>query len=149
PALLNEVQGILDGGPCEVGIESTIVSFAGERPALLRSGGISEEALTKLIGALDIATDASEHPMAPGQLKSHYAPMTSLRLSRPETLVGARERVGLLSLDGKGIDLSQYAAVELLSRTGNLQEAAVNLFAALKRLESAPLDLILAHLVPP
>jgi L-threonylcarbamoyladenylate synthase len=144
-----EVDLILDGGACEVGIESTIVDLSGERPMLLRPGGIEAERIEALIGPLAVPRP-SALPRAPGQLASHYAPRVPLsvlagRAGRAE----ASARVGLLAFGRPAADVAAtYAAVEVLSPTESVREAAVNLFACLRRLDEAAVDAIFAERVP-
>lgn len=145
--LSGKVDAIIDGGPCTVGVESTIVSLAGEHPVLLRPGGISAEAIEHVVGRLERAADGSRKtPSAPGQLPSHYAPRTPLFLTTaPATRSGGR--IGLLAF-GPPADERPFAAVEVLSRRGSLREAAATLFAALHRLDAMGLDAILAEPLP-
>ncbi len=123
---------ILDGGPCKSGLESTIVDCSGVAPVLLRPGGISREAVdfalldagivVKLINTEKIVSDSQL--ISPGQLRSHYAPSAELRLNATKALDG-EELIGFGSVAGAGVlSLS-------LSPTGNLLEAAANLFAML------------------
>jgi L-threonylcarbamoyladenylate synthase len=148
PEILGAVDAALDGGPCEVGVESTIVSFLQPTPHLLRSGAIPLEELRALLESIEDHTGPTHAPVAPGQLLSHYAPQTPLVLSTPGTRVPKGLRVGLIALTAQYADLSEYASIERLSVAGNLTEAAQHLFSSLKRLENASLDLIVAHLVP-
>jgi L-threonylcarbamoyladenylate synthase len=75
-----QVDVILDGGPCTVGVESTIVSFCGTRPTLLRPGGITTEDLEAVLGPLVCPAPHEPVPLAPGRLPRHYAPRTPLVL---------------------------------------------------------------------
>lgn len=117
--LSGRIDAILDGGPCAVGVESTILGLDG--PAtLLRPGGLPVEAIEALIGPL--ATPASSaKPTAPGQLASHYAPAAAVRLNAGTPRPG-ETRLGF----GPG------AAGLNLSPTGDLTEAAANLFHLLR-----------------
>ena len=141
----SSVDLVLDGGPCRVGVESTILSLAEEPPVILRPGGTPREALEEALGrALETAGEA-ERPLAPGQLPKHYATRTPLRvLAGP---AGAAppvpRRVGLLAWRGTGG--AGWAAVEVLAPDGSPETAAANLFAALRRLDASGLDLILAE----
>jgi L-threonylcarbamoyladenylate synthase len=82
-SLGDRVDFILDGGPCEVGIESTVLSLATERPTLLRPGGVSREEIEKLVGPVDVITKVEEGPHAsPGLHAKHYSPRTRLVLSK-------------------------------------------------------------------
>ena len=144
----DKIDFILDGGACTVGLESTILSLVGNVPCLLRAGGVSIEELESVVGKCDMAIDTLNKPLAPGQLKRHYATRTQLVISeqlREEFRRG--ERVGLLSLLPPE-DADQYEAVEVLSASGSLKEAAANLFGALRRLDSLSLDRIIARPVP-
>lgn len=146
-SLGEKVALILDGGPCSVGVESTILSFAGEEPLLLRPGGIPLEEIQNLIGSVRVQTTAVEKPLAPGQLPQHYATRTPLVLEVSLEALPEGKKIGLLCLK-EPPDPSPYAAVEVLSNKGDLREAATNLFAALRRLDEQRLDLILARPVP-
>ncbi|MBZ5495498.1 MAG: threonylcarbamoyl-AMP synthase [Acidobacteriia bacterium] len=148
--LSDHVDLILDGGPCVVGVESTVLSLAGAVPRILRVGGVSLEALREILGRLEWSTNPQGRPEAPGQLTRHYATRTPMEIlkaddRRAEPRPG--ERVGLLSLIAQK-DAKRYAAVEVLSQSGDLREAAANLFAALHRLDTLHLDRLVAHPVP-
>ncbi len=119
--LSGRIDAVLDGGPCEVGVESTILGLDG-RPVLLRPGGIPMEALEL---ALDqpLATGGNgEKPNAPGQLASHYAPRASVRLNAL-TSQGAEVLIGFGPVKG---EMS-------LSNNGDLAEAAAALFHVLRK----------------
>ncbi len=116
------IAAVLDGGPCPVGVESTILGFEDGRAVLLRAGGVSEEALTRVLGAAPAARVAGSRVTAPGQLASHYAPRAALRLGVHEPAPG-EVWIGF----GSGC-----AGAELtLSESGDLEEAAARLFAVL------------------
>jgi L-threonylcarbamoyladenylate synthase len=147
---------ILDGGPCAVGVESTILSLEGVTPVLLRAGGLPKEDIESVIGPVESARPDPSRPQAPGQLPSHYAPRTPLRLlpgpAAAETLASAAAawsapRVGLLAFREAPRDAGT-AAIEILSPDGDLRQAAANLFASLHRLDALGLDLILAEPLP-
>lgn len=141
------IELILDGGPCAVGVESTIISLAGETATLLRAGGIPREAIEAVIGPIAAASATAERPQAPGQLPGHYAPRTPLRiLADGEAPDPGGSRVGYLAF--RHGPARPYAAVEILSPTGDLREAAARLFACLHRLDAAGLQGILAEKVP-
>lgn len=142
----NELKLVLDGGPCTTGVESTIVSLVGERPTLLRPGGTPVEALLSLLPTLTIPSSDPSHPLAPGQLPSHYAPRTPLILGDiglAQSLQG--RRLGLL-LVGPARPAAGFEHVEVLSKTGDLREAAAGLFAAMRRLDESGVELIIAQL---
>ena len=165
--VLSELAGripiIVDGGPTEHGIESTIVSVEGERLRLLRAGPVTPEEIAETFRAArcpEAAGGGSEFllqveeslllkPQAPGQLKSHYAPRTPLTLvenSAEWIRDRAGLRCGLLAMSPrKDADYARFANVEWLSPSGNLREAAATLFARLRRLDEARLDAIVAE----
>ena len=140
------VDFILDGGSCSVGIESTIISFAATRPILLRPGGITVEQIEAIIGKIDIAGFSEHKSLSPGRLERHYAPKTPLQFVDSIPTVDKGKRVGLLSFEP--ITTEGFEQVEVLSQTAGLAEAATNLFAAMRRLDEAKLDLIIAVKVP-
>jgi L-threonylcarbamoyladenylate synthase len=128
----NLIDLILDGGPTSVGVESTIVSCLGV-PTLLRPGGVSREAIERTLGRalVEAAPLADEAPLAPGMLASHYAPMTPLRLNA--VTVNAGE--ALLAFGAHG-PIGAMRTLNL-STSGDLIEAAANLFAFLRSLDGA------------
>ncbi len=142
------VDLILDGGPCTVGVESTILSLAGPFPVILRAGGTAIEDLEELLGPLLRFTGDASRPESPGQLSRHYATLTPLEiLEKPEQGLKTGERAGLLAFTPPEAP-NQFEAIEILSPTGNLREAAANLFSALRRLDSLGLDRLVAVPVP-
>jgi L-threonylcarbamoyladenylate synthase len=148
--LAGKVDMVLDGGDCSVGVESTIVSFAGAQPVLLRPGGLPVEDIEAIVGPLGVvAREGNPAVAAPGMLPRHYAPRTPLKLIREdkEWLPNPGARVGVLAFQEIPCPAS-FAAVETLSAEGDLREAAASLFGAMRRLDALDLDLILAQKVP-
>jgi L-threonylcarbamoyladenylate synthase len=136
----DRVALILDGGPTQVGLESTVLDLSGEAPALLRPGGVTLEELTECLGP--IAAPAAGRPKSPGMLASHYAPSLPLRLEASEAQPGE----ALLAF---GPDAPPgFAEVLWLSRSGGLAEAAANLFAMLRRLDRPPFTGIAVMPIP-
>ena len=135
---------IVDGGPCAVGIESTIVAVDGERLRILRAGPITPDDLAPFGGVEFASADVAPH--VPGQLKSHYAPRTQTLLISPGTHVRHTNRTGYLQFQGGASDA--FCMMETLSPTGDLREAAATLFAKLRRLDAAELDCIFVETVP-
>ena len=131
---------ILDGGRTPVGLESTVLDLSGETPALLRPGGVTLEQLTELLGPIEVS--ANDSPKSPGMLASHYAPSLPLRLEA----VRASPGESLLAFGPKAP--SGFAEVLWLSRTGDLSEAAANLFAMLRRLDRPPFTGIAVMPIP-
>ena len=115
---------ILDGGPANVGVESTVVGFEADRPVLLRPGGISREEIERVAGPL--AAPGNSKVQSPGQLESHYAPRAKLRLNARDAQPGE-------TLLAFGADAPKAALN--LSPVGDLKEAAANLFAMLRVLD--------------
>ncbi len=146
--LADKIDLILDGGPCQIGVESTVLSLAGKKPLILRAGGVAIEVLELILGKIDYSTDASARPQSPGQFKRHYATQTRLEIAdeAPDE-VKTSEQVGLLSFMPPA-GPNKFAAVEVLSPSGDLREAAANLFRALRRLDDLGLDRIIARPVP-
>lgn len=144
----SKIEMILDGGPCEVGIESTIIEFTDTKPVLLRAGGISVEEITEEIGKVVIATENGKKPQAPGQLSYHYAPKTKLKIVQPDQMdLNTRKKAGFLFFQmPKKYPKSGY--YEILSKLGMLDEAATNLFSALHKLDAQGLEVIFAEPVP-
>jgi L-threonylcarbamoyladenylate synthase len=125
---------ILDAGPTQAGLESTIIACLGGPPRLLRLGAIAREEIEAVLGfsILDEARDDEAAPRAPGMLVSHYAPRATLRLEAREA---APEEA---ALDFAGAFLRSGAAARLdLSPSGDLTEAAANLFAYLRALDQS------------
>lgn len=141
---------VLQGGPCRVGVESTIVDLSAGTPRLLRPGGITREALEAVLGGhLEQGPGVLERPTAPGQLASHYAPATPLRLLEgPAAEDGGGPAMGLLAWSAAPSH-HHYAAVEVLSPSGDMAEAAARLFELLHRLDGLRLDAIDAEPAPP
>jgi L-threonylcarbamoyladenylate synthase len=145
----DQVDLILDGGPCTVGVESTIVSFLDGKPKLLRPGGVSLEEIESAIGEVEIRPIQEDRPSAPGMLSRHYAPRTPIVLDWSEKSLDSYKgrRIGMLAFRKPGTSL-KFNHIEVLSKKGDLREAAANLFTAIRRLDDLKLDLILAESVP-
>jgi len=125
----DRVDLVLDGGPCEVGLESTVLDLTGARPVLLRPGGILKEDLEDLLGPVGEDRAPDEAPRSPGRLASHYAPGQPLRLEARE--IGPDE--ALLAF-GPAPPAGAKTTLNLSER-GDLVEAAANLFAMLHALD--------------
>jgi L-threonylcarbamoyladenylate synthase len=131
---------ILDGGACTVGLESTVVGFADDRPVLLRPGAVPRDAIEALIGPL--GSVKPDLVVSPGMLPSHYAPEAALRLNARSAEPGE----ALLAF---GPDVPATAATVCnLSPRGDLAEAAANLFAMLRRLDSSGASRIAVMPIP-
>lgn len=139
------VPMILDGGPCLVGVESTVLDLSGDAPVLLRPGGVSHEAIEAVIGRValsDALPSGDAARKSPGQLTSHYAPARPVRLDAVDA--GADE--GLLAF---GSNVPDGAMLTLnLSPAGDLAEAAANLFAMMRALDRPGIGRIAVMPVP-
>jgi L-threonylcarbamoyladenylate synthase len=144
--LSGKVPYILDGGASEVGVESTVITEREGRIVVLRLGGITVEQLTQVAGEVVLDINESSNPQSPGQLKSHYAPRIPLHWGIPETQPPP-QKVAVLCLQHAPA-WTNIVQVETLSATGNLAEAARNLFAAMRRLDSTEADCIYAERMP-
>ncbi len=134
------VTTVLDGSPCRVGLESTIVDLTGLRPRLLRPGGIAREAIELLIGPL---AERGNAIVAPGMLESHYAPRARIRLdatdARPGEAYLGFGRMPALPTDTPALNLSPAA---------NAAEAARNLFSYLQTLDRPHIRTIAVAPIP-
>ena len=115
---------ILDGGPCIVGVESTVLDMTTNPPTLLRPGGIVREVLAEVLGGIAVAGDELS-AKSPGTTVSHYAPSLPLRLAA-ETAAKDEALLGFGPTEGANLNLSP---------SGDLVEAAANLFAMLRALD--------------
>lgn len=142
----NKIPYILDGGSCKIGIESTIIGFESNLPVMYRKGGLSLEDIEKLIGKIDIQAYSTSNPKTPGQLKSHYAPSKRVIVGKMDDLLQKYPAHCSAVLTFKDDYHSPHQVV--LSPSGSLEEAAKNLFAALRDLDKKLVDVILVELVP-
>ena len=141
---------VLDGGDCERGIESTIIGFENQEPVLYRLGSLAIDDIESVVGKLKTKTHDDISPAAPGMLSRHYAPITTTFLTtNVAELIDtfSNKKIGVLVFQN-GIDDAKIAQQEVLSLTGNLAEAAAQLYAALHRLDKCKLDLIIAERFP-
>ncbi len=144
-SLGDKVDIILDGGKCTVGVESTIIELNGNEIFLLRPGGLSKEAIEKEIGQIITGTINPNKPNAPGQLPFHYAPSIPLDFLNEKTLKKySGKNIGALFFEKKRSD-SNFSFTRILTGTGDLKEAAANLFQYLHELEKENLDVILVE----
>ncbi|MGB3548493.1 MAG: L-threonylcarbamoyladenylate synthase [Saprospiraceae bacterium] len=152
--LADRVSYVLDGGPCAVGLESTIIGFEPDgEPLIYRRGGLPTAALEATLGRSIPALETStSQPQAPGTLHSHYAPRVPLLFGDPATLIARHhgKRLALLSFGATAHDLIKRAAGHIsLSPRGDSIVAAARLFAALRELDRPDrFDLIIAEPLP-
>ncbi len=144
----DRIDAVIDGGPCRVGLESTVVEVRGDTIVVLRLGGVTVETLSRIAEVeIDVAHVDKLAQSAPGRLSRHYAPATHLTITKDWEQVPAGADVGVLSF--RHVPNSErFGQVEILSSSGSLVEAATNFFAALSRLDAAGLRLIVAERFP-
>ena len=145
-----KIPYILDGGPCRVGLESTIVGFEGDEILIYRLGGLTLEAIRKIAPNCKLALNTSSNPQAPGMLKSHYASRHPLYIGEITSLIKkfAGKKIGIISFKDDFSASSDVVHQEILSPIGNLDEAAVKLFSAMRSLDAFSLDIILSETFP-
>ena len=145
-----KLEMVLDGGNCANGIESTIVGFENDEPVVYRLGSISTEEIEKVIGNVSVRNNKEQAPNAPGMLEKHYSPRTKTYLVQDITdfiKQHPEKKIGLLlhSTDHKNFNVSN---VIYLTKTGNLKEAASNLYSAMHKMDQLDLDMIIAQRLP-
>lgn len=146
-----KIPYILDGGSCEVGLESTIVGMEGEELVVYRLGGLEISAIEEVVGPVKVKDHSSSNPAAPGQLDSHYAPRKPFVLGDLRALIRENlekgTKFGVLSFSDFFPEVSPANQMALSTRR-DLHEAAKNLFSAMRKLDETPVEVILAELTP-
>ncbi len=138
---------IIDGGACRIGVESTVISFTGDRPLILRPGGVSIEQIESVIGKVDTLSTAVRAAESPGMMPNHYAPRTPLALvSEITPNIAQASDVGVILF--KPVAGIFHGPVEILSADGDMAEAAMNLYAAIRRLDAMGLRQIVSTKAP-
>ena len=147
--LENQVDYILDGGECQVGVESTIIGIEDQEITVYRKGGLAIEEIEKLVGPVIVKDHSESNPGAPGMLKSHYSPGKRMTLTTMEAdpIIPIGKNIGCLRFKNYmgGIDEKNQL---ILSPKGNYEEAARNLFAYMRLLDEKEVDEIIAELLP-
>lgn len=145
----DKIQLILDGGQCTGGIESTIIGFDNGQVTIYREGLISQEEIRSTVLNDDIVRKSIEPSTAklssPGQLSSHYAPKKRMLMQHPAGYDA--ERIGLLRFSKPLSGIPARNQI-VLSPNGSLKEAAANLFAALRQLDTMDVDVLFGEFVP-
>ena len=140
-----KVDVILDGGKCKVGVESTIIELCNNNIYLLRPGGLSKEEIEKEIGRIKTGKIIQSKPNAPGQLPFHYAPVIPLDFLNEKNLKKYRgKKVGVLFFNNIKSN-SDFSFTKILSTSGDIKEAAANLFRYLHDFEKEKIDVILVE----
>lgn len=145
-----KINYILDGGSCNVGIESTIIGFIGNTPYLYRLGGLSLEKIEAVTGNIELALNENSNPKAPGQMDAHYAPRKHLYLlSKQEFLKRIQNPTNALFIAfTKEYQSIKENKVLMLTNNENIDEAAQNLFSALREADESTSPEIIAELLP-
>jgi len=155
-----KIEMILDGGPSRIGLESTVFDITGDVFKILRPGGTPKEVIERLIGPIidgSSITDTSSALVSPGQLKSHYAPRTPLYVLNREEIINKpyEQNSTFLFFDDSAKDEwfnaqnpPQTAIVKVLSKNGNILQAASRLFEILHEFDNSQASNIYAQLAP-
>lgn len=143
--LEDSVDYILEGGSCEVGVESTIISLV-DNPVILRKGGISREQIEEIIGPVEEKVNSSSRPAAPGMLLRHYAPKTPLIIYREGAPVTWKGKTAFLAL-GDNVPEGEFQEIYNLSKEGDLDTAARKLYSAMRLLDDRGYDFIVTRFV--
>ncbi|MCB0662837.1 MAG: threonylcarbamoyl-AMP synthase [Saprospiraceae bacterium] len=145
----DKIPYILDGGPCEVGLESTIVGFENGLTTVYRKGGVPVETIREIVGDVQVKSHSTSNPSAPGMLKSHYAPRVPVKLGMDIKLLDKypAEKIGTIRFTTPLDGIPEKNQL-ILSKSGDYAEAARNLFAGMRALDKLDLEIILAELLP-
>lgn len=140
----DKVSIIIDGGKCKIGVESTIVFFENpDEPAILRYGGISVEEIEKCIGKVKISIANSSKPQSPGMLDKHYSTLTPIKsIDEIEISKIDKTKSAVIVFD-KYIEQIPYENQIILSEKSSLNEAASNLFEAMRKLDNGKFELLI------
>ena len=143
----NDIQMVLDGGPCINGIESTIIGFENDEPIIYRLGALAVEEIEAIVGKVEIKNKKEENPDAPGMLSKHYSPLTKTILTINivnEIKKHPNKKIGVLAFNSTYKN-NLITSEIILSKTSNLKEAASKLYNALHELDQQNLDIIIVE----
>lgn len=145
----DKIPYILDGGKCEIGLESTIVGLEDGEAFVYRLGGLELEQIESVVGPVKIQKHSSSDPKAPGMLKSHYAPSKKVICGDVTSLNHQFKdlKKGFILLNDHS-ELIEGEQTIYLSKNGDLHEAARGLFSSLRKLDSLDIDIIIAQEAP-
>jgi L-threonylcarbamoyladenylate synthase len=141
---------LIDGGACTVGIESTVISFVGDVPKILRPGKVDQESIEACIGPVESekqALSADEKRNSPGLLENHYAPRTPMYIVEDMRCFASRKDVGFLLFEDENSHDFQ-GPVEYVSRNADMQEIAIRLYHAMRNLDELRLSMLVVKLLP-
>lgn len=157
---LNEkINGLIDGGPTGVGVESTVIDCTGETPIILRPGGITKEQIEAVVGNVLVDSalvNADDKPKAPGMKYTHYAPEVPLWLvdgppEKLQVIINVERKngskIGVMASD-ETVELLEADQIIRLGSRENLTEIAINLYDALRAFKNANIDLIICETYP-
>ncbi len=144
----DKIHYVLDGGECSVGLESTIAGFKGDEIVIYRLGGAKVEEIEEVVGKVQINVNMSSNPAAPGMLKSHYSPGRKM-------IIGDISE-NLSKLDPKSTGIISFRQsydvpkenIAILSASGDLDEAARNIFSALRKMDQDHIKVVLSEYLP-
>lgn len=143
-SLLDSVDYILEGGDCEIGLESTIVSLVG-KATILRKGYITPEQIQNVIGDVDVRLNSTSRPEAPGMLDRHYAPKTPLYIYNKDQKYSGKT---VFVAFGDNIPDSNFSNIVYLSKNGDSREAGERLYRLLRELDNSQYDTIITSYLP-
>ncbi len=146
----NKIDLILDGRPCRIGLESTIVGFEDDQAVIYRLGGLSREKIELMVGDVRVMPYSSSNPKAPGMLKSHYSPKVKIKLTDIRKELGSQadfSHIGVISFNSFFDELPEANQIRL-APDGNTETAAKNLFSVLRQMDKPDLKLLLVEEVP-
>jgi L-threonylcarbamoyladenylate synthase len=146
-----KIHYILDGSSCEVGLESTIVGVENNEVVVYRLGGLDVKEIESVVGKVKVMTHSSSNPKTPGMLKSHYAPTKPFILGELNSLIKEYQLKGItfavLSFKDNFQILPSDQQIQLSTKS-DINEAAKNLFASLRTLDTMDVSVILSELLP-
>ena len=145
-----KIPYILDGGTCDVGIESTILGIENNKIIIYRLGGLSVDAIESVVGKVNISINQSSNPKSPGQIKSHYAPKKPFLLGNIDKLLkqNQHKKIGLISFGKSAYSEYPNVVAHNLSENEDTYQAASNLFRIMRVLDNSDADLIIADYLP-
>lgn len=144
-----KIKYVLDGGDSDVGIESTIIDFDDDEINVLRLGGCEIEDIEKIVGKVNLLPITSSNPVAPGMMNSHYSPLTPIIIGDIDEIItrNSDKKIGVLAFKNEFQNINKNH-LYVLSKKGDLNEAATRLFTGLRYLDTLNLQLIVSEYVP-
>jgi len=144
-----KIPYVIDGGPCSIGLESTIVGMEENKVTIYRMGGLKIEQIESIVGNVTLKIQQHSNPTAPGMLDSHYAPLKKLYAGIKEELFETfqAEQPFIINFQNSIEDYPTEFQL-ILSKTGNIEEAAANLFSYLRLADKSSASKIIAEMLP-